>query len=260
MRDVMSAPAITLPADATAGDAALVMAQRGIRHVVVVDGAGRSPASSPSATSSACSACRCASSRRPIRRAADIPALVQCAADVRALSHVAGRAGRGRRAADADDLEPQRPARRADPRADGAGARPRGPGAVLARDGLRGPRRADDRDRPGQRPHLRRQRRGHARPTRPRAAAAVRARRQRGAGPLRLSAVQGRRHGDESALVREPRRVEGRVRELDRPGRSGEPARRQHLLRLPRAVGRAAARRRAARRHRAARAGRTRDS
>ena len=39
--EVMSAPAITLPAVATAGDAALLMAQRGIRHVIVTDGAGR---------------------------------------------------------------------------------------------------------------------------------------------------------------------------------------------------------------------------
>ena len=37
VRDVMSAPAITLSADATAGDAALVMARSGIRHVVVQD-------------------------------------------------------------------------------------------------------------------------------------------------------------------------------------------------------------------------------
>ena len=41
MRDVMSTPAVTLPAEATAGDAALVMAQRGIRHIVVVDAGGR---------------------------------------------------------------------------------------------------------------------------------------------------------------------------------------------------------------------------
>jgi len=36
----MSAPVLTLPLDATAGDAALLMAQRGIRHVVVTDEVG----------------------------------------------------------------------------------------------------------------------------------------------------------------------------------------------------------------------------
>ena len=150
-------------------------------------------------------------------------------------------------ATDADDLEPQRPDHRAHPRAQGARARPLGPRAVLAGDGIRRPPRADDRDGPGQRPHLRRQRRGARSGRDTRAAAAFRARGQRGARPLRLSAVQGRRHGDEPAVVRKPRRMAGRVREVDRPRRSEEPARRQHLLRLPRALGRAATRRCAAR-------------
>ncbi|MEO8345702.1 MAG: CBS domain-containing protein, partial [Betaproteobacteria bacterium] len=40
IRDVMSTPVITLPASATAGDAALVMAGSGIRHVVIRDDDG----------------------------------------------------------------------------------------------------------------------------------------------------------------------------------------------------------------------------
>jgi CBS domain-containing protein len=54
IRDVMSAPVVTLPAEAPAGDAALIMARRGIR---------RWPASFRSGTCSACSGSRCASSR-----------------------------------------------------------------------------------------------------------------------------------------------------------------------------------------------------
>ena len=80
---------------------------------------------------------------------------------------VAGRAGRGGGPADANDLEPQRPDRRARAGADRAEARPRGSGAVLAGHGLGGTRRADGRDRPGQRPHLRQQRRGDAAGRRP---------------------------------------------------------------------------------------------
>ena len=121
MRDVMSAPA-----DHAARRRH--RRRRGARH-----GAARHPprrrrgrrrhasrAWFPSATSSACSACRCGSSRRRIRRAADIPALVAVRGRHPRAVAFAGGAGRGRRPADADDLEPQRPGRRPHHRADGA--------------------------------------------------------------------------------------------------------------------------------------------
>ncbi len=83
----MSAPAITLPVDATAGDAALVMAQNGIRHVVVCDAGGKVAGVVSERDLFRCSGCRCASSPRKSAARADVPALVQCAADIRALSH-----------------------------------------------------------------------------------------------------------------------------------------------------------------------------
>ncbi len=145
--------------------------------------AARSPASCPSATCSACSGCRCASSRRPIRRAADIPTLVQCAADVRALSHalVAQGVAAGQLTRMISSLNDHVAAQH--PR-----ARPRrrttlsGVAVCWLGMGSEGRRRADDRDRPGQRPHLRRQRSGARAGSDPRAAAAVRTRGQRSAG------------------------------------------------------------------------------
>jgi CBS domain-containing protein len=87
IRDVMSAPAVTLPAEATAGDAALIMARRGIRHVVVVepDGVIAGVVSERDLFSLQRLSVRELASA--IRRAADVPALVHCASDVRALSH-----------------------------------------------------------------------------------------------------------------------------------------------------------------------------
>lgn len=87
MRDVMSAPAITLPGDATAGDAALLMARSGIRHVVVVrrDGTVAGVVSERDLFSLQRLSVRELASA--IRRAAEIAALAQCAADIRALSH-----------------------------------------------------------------------------------------------------------------------------------------------------------------------------
>lgn len=87
MRDVMSAPAITLPAGATAGDAALLMVQRGIRHVVVVDGDGRVAGIVSERDLFSLQRLSVRELASAIRRAADIAVLVQCAADVRALSH-----------------------------------------------------------------------------------------------------------------------------------------------------------------------------
>lgn len=87
IRDVMSAPAITLPIDATAGDAALVMAQRGIRHVVVRDDSGKVAGVVSERDLFSLQRLSVRELASAIRRAADLPALVQCAADIRALSH-----------------------------------------------------------------------------------------------------------------------------------------------------------------------------
>ena len=86
LADMMSAPAITLPGSATAGDAALVMAQRGFRHVVVVDDAGRVAGVVSERDLFSLQRLSVREIASAIRRAPDVPALVQCAADVRALS------------------------------------------------------------------------------------------------------------------------------------------------------------------------------
>ncbi len=87
MHSVMSAPAITLRADAMAGDAALVMAQHGIRHVVVVDGAGSITGVVSERDLFSLQRLSVRELASTIRRAADVPALAQCASDIRALSH-----------------------------------------------------------------------------------------------------------------------------------------------------------------------------
>ena len=88
MRDVMSAPAITLSARRDrrrrgAGDGA----QRNPPRRRAATPAARSPASSPSAICSACSGCRCASSPRRSAAPPTSRRSIQCAADIRALSH-----------------------------------------------------------------------------------------------------------------------------------------------------------------------------
>jgi CBS domain-containing protein len=87
MRDVMSSPAVTLPAVATAGDAALVMAQRGIRHIVVVDDRGAIAGVVSERDLFSLQRLSVRELASAIRRAVEIPALVQCATDVRALSY-----------------------------------------------------------------------------------------------------------------------------------------------------------------------------
>ena len=87
MQQVMSAPAITLPVTATAGDAALLMARRGIRHVVLVDGVGVLAGVVSERDLFSLQRLSVRELASAIRRAVDIPALVQCAGDVRALSH-----------------------------------------------------------------------------------------------------------------------------------------------------------------------------
>ena len=120
LREVMSAPVVTLPEDATAGDAALLMAQQ--RHTPR-GGRGR----------------RWQGRRRRFRARSLQPAAIVGARTVlrdpsrrrqsgaramrgrypRAVAF-AGRAGRGRRPADTDDRESQRPAHGAHPRPHGA--------------------------------------------------------------------------------------------------------------------------------------------
>ena len=80
---------------------------------------------------------------------------------------------------------------------------------VLARLRQRGPLRADLQHRPGQRPRLRRRTTSAVARRRARAPAALRARGERGARRLRLSAVQGQRHGVEPRAVPVARGVAG---------------------------------------------------
>ena len=87
IRDVMSAPVFTLPIGATAGDAALAMAQHGIRHVVVRDDGGRVAGVVSERDLFSLQRLSVRELASAIRRAADVPALVQCAGDIRGLSH-----------------------------------------------------------------------------------------------------------------------------------------------------------------------------
>jgi CBS domain-containing protein len=87
MNAVMSAPAITLPLTATAGDAALLMARRGIRHVVLVDAAGALAGVVSERDLFSLQRLSVRELASAIRRAADIPTLMQCATDVRGLSY-----------------------------------------------------------------------------------------------------------------------------------------------------------------------------
>ncbi|HEX5631654.1 MAG TPA: CBS domain-containing protein, partial [Gemmatimonadales bacterium] len=84
---VASAPVVTLPIHATAGDAALAMAQRGIRHVVTLDEAGRVAGVVSERDLFGLQRLSVRELASTIRRAGDVDALVQCAADIRALSH-----------------------------------------------------------------------------------------------------------------------------------------------------------------------------
>jgi CBS domain-containing protein len=84
---VMTVPVITLPMHATAGDAAVAMARRGIRHVVLVDGAGAVAGVVSERDLFGLQRLSVRELASSIRRARDLQALVQCAADVRALSY-----------------------------------------------------------------------------------------------------------------------------------------------------------------------------
>lgn len=87
VREVMSTPVVALHGDATAGDAALVMAQRGIRHVVVVDGDGKVAGVVSERDLFSLQRLSVRELASAVRRASDLEALVQCASDIRALSH-----------------------------------------------------------------------------------------------------------------------------------------------------------------------------
>jgi len=85
--EVMTHPVITLGVGATAGDAAMLMARHGIRHVVVTDADGCVAGVLSERDLFALKRQSVRELASAIRRAPDLPALVQAAADIRALSH-----------------------------------------------------------------------------------------------------------------------------------------------------------------------------
>jgi CBS domain-containing protein len=82
-----SSPVVTLPLHATAGDAAVAMAQRGIRHIVAVDEAGRVAGVVSERDLFGLQRLSVRELASTIRRASNLAALQQCAADIRGLSH-----------------------------------------------------------------------------------------------------------------------------------------------------------------------------
>ena len=95
--DVMSVPAIGLAGTATAGDAALLMAQRGIRHIVVTDPAGKVAGVVSERDLFSLHRLSVRELSSAIRRASSLPVLEVCAADIRALSHALVAQGVGSR-------------------------------------------------------------------------------------------------------------------------------------------------------------------
>ncbi|CAG0963788.1 hypothetical protein BURK1_00853 [Burkholderiales bacterium] len=84
---VMSSPAHSLPARATAGEAALLMARHGIRHVVVTDADGRVAGVVSERDLYGLQRLSVRELSTTLRQATDLPSLVQGAADIRVLSH-----------------------------------------------------------------------------------------------------------------------------------------------------------------------------
>ncbi len=84
--EVMSAPPITLPLSATAGDAALMMARRGIRHVLLTDDDGGLAGVVSERDLFSLQRLSVRELASAMQRAPDLATLVQCATDIRALS------------------------------------------------------------------------------------------------------------------------------------------------------------------------------
>ncbi len=84
--DVMSSPAVGLAATATAGDAVLLMAQRGIRHVIVTDAVGKVEGVVSERDLFSLHRLSVRELSSAIRRAPAVEILEVCAADIRALS------------------------------------------------------------------------------------------------------------------------------------------------------------------------------
>lgn len=85
--EIMTAPAVTLALSATAADAALAMAQGGVRHLVLTHADGTVGGVVSERDLFQLHRLSAREMGQSLRRAADLPTLVQCAADIRALSH-----------------------------------------------------------------------------------------------------------------------------------------------------------------------------
>jgi CBS domain-containing protein len=84
--EVMSAPAIVLVGTATAGDAAMLMAQRGIRHVIVTDGTDKVAGVVSERDLFSLHRLSVRELSSTIRRAPSVEILEVCAVDIRGLS------------------------------------------------------------------------------------------------------------------------------------------------------------------------------
>jgi CBS domain-containing protein len=84
---VASHPVVTLSREATAGDAAVEMARHGVRHIVVVDATGRVDGVVSERDLFALQRLSVRELASELRRAADVPALAACAANIRDLAH-----------------------------------------------------------------------------------------------------------------------------------------------------------------------------
>lgn len=93
--DVMSAPAHTLALEATAADAALAMAQGGLRHLVLTEADGTVGGVVSERDLFQLHRASAREMSQALRRAHDLPTLVQCAADIRALAHALVAQGMG---------------------------------------------------------------------------------------------------------------------------------------------------------------------
>ncbi len=220
----------TLPAEASAYDAALLIAQHGIRHVPVVDGR-RLIGVVSERDLFALQRVGIRSIRRDIAGAAGLEELKQAARDIRTLARDLAGAGTAAEplaliVSTLNDALTRRLIELEQARHELAASS----GAGWLRQ--RGPLRADDQHRPGQRADLR-ARSGRDRRRIARAAAALRAGREPHAGRLRLPVVRGRHHGRQPGVVPEYRRMACPLRFVDRGYRSPGAAQLRDLLRFP---------------------------